>query len=295
MTASIDSSFVHRVPESSPTLFEAKKKKNLSFETLGKELGRDEVAVAALFYGQAQASKDDIQKLSSVLDLDQDMLETQLTGFPDRGRLLDMPPKEPLMYRLYEIVQNYGYAYKAILNEKFGDGIMSAIAFSTHVEKETDAQDPKPNAILIMGTKPSRPSSQESPLKDQVFSEPSTPTSSCFDPSAEITRPAAPRQLKTLSMILDTKTTPSPCSSRIASAQSANSELSSPLANLISAGSAEKRERSPEPDGPFTLRERQEMVRTKLTAHLARGMEKKRNCGCWSGLRNLFGLRKDHA
>lgn len=42
------------------------------------------------------------------------------------------------MYRLFEIVQNYGYAYKAVLNEKFGDGIMSAISFSTKVEKETD-------------------------------------------------------------------------------------------------------------------------------------------------------------
>jgi hypothetical protein len=59
-------------------------------------------------------------------------------GWPDRGRTLDMPPKEPLIYRLFEIVQNYGYAYKAVLNEKFGDGIMSAISFSTKVEKETD-------------------------------------------------------------------------------------------------------------------------------------------------------------
>src|SRR5271168_5012012 len=49
-----------------------------------------------------------------------------------------MPPVEPLIYRLYEIVQNYGYAYKAVINEKFGDGIMSAIAYSTKVEKETD-------------------------------------------------------------------------------------------------------------------------------------------------------------
>lgn len=59
-------------------------------------------------------------------------------GFPDRGRAGPMPPVEPLIYRLYEIVQNYGYAYKAILNEKFGDGIMSAICFSTKVEKEVD-------------------------------------------------------------------------------------------------------------------------------------------------------------
>lgn len=61
-----------------------------------------------------------------------------MTGFPDRGRAGPMPPVEPLIYRLYEIVQNYGYAYKAILNEKFGDGIMSAICFSTNVEKEVD-------------------------------------------------------------------------------------------------------------------------------------------------------------
>lgn len=129
---------VPRLPESSPTLFEAKKAKNLSFEAIAKALGREEVAVAALFYGQARASPEDIKKLATLLEIPVDTLETQLSGFPDRGRILDMPPKDPLIYRLYEIVQNYGYAYKAVLNEKFGDGIMSAISFSTKVEKETD-------------------------------------------------------------------------------------------------------------------------------------------------------------
>ena len=62
-----------------------------------------------------------------------------------------MPPKEPLIYRLYEIVQNYGYAYKAILNEKFGDGIMSAIAFSTKVEKETDKDGNNWAVITLRG------------------------------------------------------------------------------------------------------------------------------------------------
>lgn len=127
-----------RLPPSSPTLFEAKKKKNLSFEEIAKHIGRDEVACAALFYGQAKASGEDVQKLSQLLDIDHATLESQLMGWPDRGRSIEMPPKEPLIYRLYEIVQNYGLAYKAVLNEKFGDGIMSAISFSTHVEKETD-------------------------------------------------------------------------------------------------------------------------------------------------------------
>lgn len=66
------------------------------------------------------------------------VLAAQMMGFPDRGRAGPMPPVEPLIYRLYEVVQNYGYAYKAILNEKFGDGIMSAICFSTKVDKEVD-------------------------------------------------------------------------------------------------------------------------------------------------------------
>lgn len=134
----LQSSLKERLPESAHTLFEAKAAKQISFEKLAVELGRSEVAVAALFYGQARASKEDITKLSSVLGVDEAKLTQELGGFPDRGRTLDMPPKDPLIYRLYEIVQNYGYAYKAILNEKFGDGIMSAIAFSTKVEKEVD-------------------------------------------------------------------------------------------------------------------------------------------------------------
>jgi cyanate lyase len=120
-------------------LFAQKKAKNLSFETIAKALGRDEVAVAALFYGQAKANEEDIKNLSKLLDIPETtLLATEITAAPDRGRTIEMPPKEPLIYRLYEIVQNYGYAYKAVLNEKFGDGIMSAISFSTHVEKEVD-------------------------------------------------------------------------------------------------------------------------------------------------------------
>ncbi|KAK4553941.1 Cyanate hydratase [Recurvomyces mirabilis] len=137
--AVLNSDILPRLPSQSPLLFAAKKQKNLSFETIAKALGREEVAVAALFYGQSKASPEDVTNLAKLLDIPESkLLETEMTGFPDRGRQMEMPPKEPLMYRLYEIVQNYGYAYKAVMNEKFGDGIMSAISFSTTVEKETD-------------------------------------------------------------------------------------------------------------------------------------------------------------
>lgn len=130
---------VPRVPSHSLLLFAQKKVKGLSFETIAKALGRDEVAVAALFYGQAKASEEDVKNLSVLLDIPiATLLASDITSIPDRGKTMEMPPREPLIYRLFEIVQNYGYAYKAILNEKFGDGIMSAITFSTHVEKEVD-------------------------------------------------------------------------------------------------------------------------------------------------------------
>jgi cyanate lyase len=135
----------------SQELFEAKARKNLSFEAIAQHIGRNEVATAAIFYGQASASAEDIQKLSSLLGFDEFLIAQQLSSFPDRGRSVEMPPREPLIYRLYEIIQNYGYAYKAILNEKFGDGIMSAIAFSTDVQKETDDQGNNWAVITLRG------------------------------------------------------------------------------------------------------------------------------------------------
>ncbi|RYP30748.1 hypothetical protein DL767_006091 [Monosporascus sp. MG133] len=137
--ATLDSSLAERLPAYSKTLFHAKAFKKLSFERIAEELGRSEVAVAALFYGQAQASEEDIEKLSALLGVAKAELEGAMGGFPDRGRAGPMPPVEPLIYRLYEIVQNYGYAFKGVINEKFGDGIMSAIAFSSKVDKEVDA------------------------------------------------------------------------------------------------------------------------------------------------------------
>lgn len=62
-----------------------------------------------------------------------------------------MPPTEPLIYRLYEIIQNYGYSYKAVLNEKFGDGIMSGVNFTTKVEAEVDETGAKWAVITLRG------------------------------------------------------------------------------------------------------------------------------------------------
>ncbi|KAK0639046.1 cyanate hydratase [Cercophora newfieldiana] len=149
--ATLDSSIIPRLPSYSQTLFNAKSSKNLTFAEIASHLGREEVAVAALFYGQASASSEDVDKLSALLDVPRDAIAAQMMGFPDRGRAGPMPPVEPLIYRLYEIVQNYGYAYKAIFNEKFGDGIMSAICFTTKVEKEVESDGSTWAVITLRG------------------------------------------------------------------------------------------------------------------------------------------------
>jgi cyanate lyase len=48
-------------------------------------------------------------------------------------------PTDPLLYRFYEILQVYGLPLKDVIQEKFGDGIMSAIDFTLTVDKEVAA------------------------------------------------------------------------------------------------------------------------------------------------------------
>ena len=65
---------------------------------------------------------------------------------PERGASAIMPPTDPLIYRFYELVQNYGTTWKALIEEEFGDGIMSAIDFTMSIEREPD---PKGDRVKI--------------------------------------------------------------------------------------------------------------------------------------------------
>jgi cyanate lyase len=125
-------------------LLSAKRQKGLNFADLGKTIGRDEVWIAALFYRQAQASQDEARKLAAALGVGPELAEA-LTEFPLKG-LGPVVPTDPLIYRFYEIMQVYGMPMKAVIHEKFGDGIMSAIDFTLEVDKE---QDPKGDRVRV--------------------------------------------------------------------------------------------------------------------------------------------------
>jgi cyanate lyase len=121
----------------SQTLLAAKRAKGLSFTDLETLLGRDEVWVASLFYGQSTASSEEAETLISALGLDPSLKRDLLTP-PVKGCLDPIVPTDPLIYRFYEIMQVYGLPLKDVIQEKFGDGIMSAIDFTLEVDKVTD-------------------------------------------------------------------------------------------------------------------------------------------------------------
>jgi cyanate lyase len=119
-------------------LLTAKQSQGLSFTDLEKILGRDEVWIAALFYGQASATVTEAQQLLTALGLPLELTDA-LTAYPLKG-LGPVVPTDPFIYRFYEIMQVYGLPMKAVIQEKFGDGIMSAIDFTLDIEKIEDAQ-----------------------------------------------------------------------------------------------------------------------------------------------------------
>lgn len=130
----------------SQKLLAAKKAKGLSFADLEKVVDRDEVWIAAVLYGQASASQEEAQKILEAIDLGSEFI-ADLTDFPTKGGLDPVIPTDPLIYRFYEIMQVYGMPIKAIIHEKFGDGIMSAIDFTLDIEKE---EDPKGDRVKVI-------------------------------------------------------------------------------------------------------------------------------------------------
>jgi cyanase len=83
--------------------------------------------------------------LLQTLELDL-ALAPQLTTYPVKGALDPVIPTDPLLYRFYEILQVYGLPLKDVIQEKFGDGIMSAIDFTLHVDK---VDDPKGDRVKV--------------------------------------------------------------------------------------------------------------------------------------------------
>lgn len=63
--------------------------------------------MASVFYGQAIPTANDVEGIAKYLDINVEGLSTELkrSGFIHRGDLGPMPPKDPVIYRLYEVIR----------------------------------------------------------------------------------------------------------------------------------------------------------------------------------------------
>jgi len=131
--------------ECTQLILDAKEAKGLTFGEIGGKIGRSEVWTAAAIMGQAQMDGPEADGLCALLDLPAEVART-LQGHPMRGSLDTAVPVDPLIYRFHEITQVYGTTIKAVINEKFGEGIMSAIDFELSIDRQ---EDPKGDRVVV--------------------------------------------------------------------------------------------------------------------------------------------------
>jgi cyanate lyase len=114
-------------------ILDIKREKGWSWKFICNEIGGvSPVLVVGALLGQMKLVKPLAQKAAALFGLSETEARL-LNEVPHRGT--PMPPTDPLIYRFYELVMVNGPAWKALIEEEFGDGIMSAIDFDMEIER----------------------------------------------------------------------------------------------------------------------------------------------------------------
>lgn len=121
-------------------ILDIKREKGWSWAYITGEIGgMSPVLVVGALLGQHKLVKPLAAKAAGLFGLSK-AEEAMLNEVPYRGAGTQMPPTDPLIYRFYELVLVNGPAWKALIEEEFGDGIMSAIDFNMEMEREPNAK-----------------------------------------------------------------------------------------------------------------------------------------------------------
>jgi cyanate lyase len=116
----------------------AKRAKKLNWKTIVAEIGGGSaVYVTAALMGQMKLRPEQAERAAKLFGLSEDE-KLLLQEIPYRGSLPTAVPTDPLIYRFYELVQVCGTTWKELIQEEFGDGIMSAIDFDMTIERQPD-------------------------------------------------------------------------------------------------------------------------------------------------------------
>ena len=115
-------------------ILDIKRKQGWSWRHITDEIGGvSPILIVGALLGQMKLVKTLAKKAAQLFGLSEDE-ERMLNEIPVRGT--PMPPTDPLLYRFYELVIVNGPAWKALIEEEFGDGIMSAIDFDLEIERQ---------------------------------------------------------------------------------------------------------------------------------------------------------------
>ncbi|MDB5413853.1 MAG: cyanase [Rubritepida sp.] len=114
-------------------ILDIKREKAWSWKYIVGEIGgMSPTLIVGALLGQMKLVKPLAAKAAALFDLTA-AEQAMLNEVPYRG--MPMPPTDPLIYRFYEMVMVNGPAWKALIEEEFGDGIMSAIDFDFDFER----------------------------------------------------------------------------------------------------------------------------------------------------------------
>ena len=123
-----------------------KRAKGLTWKTIVAEIGGGSaIYLTAALLGQMKLRPEQATRAAQLFGLEAEE-QSLLQEIPYRGSLPSAPPTDPLIYRFYELVQVYGTTWKELIQEEFGDGIMSAIDFDMSIERQPD---PKSDRVKL--------------------------------------------------------------------------------------------------------------------------------------------------
>ncbi|WP_414041283.1 cyanase [Acidithiobacillus sp. M4-SHS-6] len=129
-------------------IINGKRELQLTWSEIAQKLGISNIAqCTAALLGQMPFTSEKAVKVASLFNLSK--LETLvLQEVPYRGAINELIPKDPTLYRFYELLQVYGTALKELIHENFGDGIMSAIDCYISIEKVNDPRGDRIKVII---------------------------------------------------------------------------------------------------------------------------------------------------
>src|SRR6185312_11858603 len=127
-------------------ILDLKREKGWSWKYICEQIGgMSPILVTGALLGQMKLTKPQAANAAKLFGLSKNE-QTMLNETPFRGTGTPMPPTDPLIYRFYELIMVNGPALKALIEEEFGDGIMSAIDFDMDITRKSD---PKGDRVSI--------------------------------------------------------------------------------------------------------------------------------------------------